>query len=260
MRTIHSVFFYTILSFSTIVLGTSAALGAFSGPKWPALMAKIWGKLNLWAAGVKVEVRGKDKLDPNAPYILTSNHQGWFDIFAALGYFPVRFSWLAKEELFKIPFLGHAMRGAGYIPIDRSDHRKALLSMGKAAEKIRQGTSVFIFPEGTRSPDGVIRDFKKGGFVLALKSQQPVVPISISGSYRILPKGSWKVHPGRILITIGEPIVTEGSDSKSRDQLLRTVREAIRNNLSAEEAGPRDDSRTESPLPATMGGNTSYNE
>ena len=144
---------------------------------------------------------------------------------------------LQKMELFKIPVLGAAMSRAGYISIDRKDHRKALISMNRAAEVIRQGTSVFIFPEGTRSADGVIRDFKKGGLVLAAKSQQPVVPISISGSYRILPKKSWTIHPGEIRFSIGNPIQTAGSDSVSRDLLMEQVREAIRANLTFEEAG-----------------------
>lgn len=250
MTQIRSAFFYTILALSTILLGASAVLGAFVSTKWPNLMAKIWGKLNIWAAGVKVEIRGSENLEPNLPYILTSNHQGWFDIFATLGYFPIPFSWLAKEELFKVPFLGRAMYSAGYIPIDRSDRRKALISMGKAAEIIRRGTSVFIFPEGTRSTDGVVRDFKKGGFVLAAKSQQPIVPISISGSYRILPKNSWTIQPGVIRMTIGKPIFAQGGGGNSRDLLMRTVREAILSNLTDEEAG-----RTQAQPPQTPGEN-----
>jgi len=237
MRQIRSGFFYTILALSTILLGTSAFVGAYLSRKWPNLMARTWGKVNLWAAGVKVEIRGADNLEPNSPYVLTSNHQGWFDIFAALGYFPIPFSWLAKEELFKVPFLGRAMYSAGYIPIDRSDRRKALISMGKAAEIIRRGTSVFIFPEGTRSIDGSVREFKKGGFVLAAKSQQPIVPISISGSYQILPKNSWMIQPGVIRMTIDRPILAEGSDGKSRDLLMETVRGIILRNLGAGQSG-----------------------
>ena len=111
----------------------------------------MWGNVNLWAAGVKVTVTGLENIDGQGPYIFASNHQGWFDIFTALGKLPMRFSWLAKEELFKIVILGQAMYRIGYIPIDRKDHRKALASMNRAAQAIRQGTSVFIFPEGTRS-------------------------------------------------------------------------------------------------------------
>jgi 1-acyl-sn-glycerol-3-phosphate acyltransferase len=247
MRLFGSVFFYIFLLFSTIILGISAVIGSFASRNWPGMMARIWGNLNLWVAGVKVNVSGLENIDGNKPYIFASNHQGWFDIFTALGKLPAPFSWLAKEELFKIPILGLAMSKAGYIPIDRRDHRKALVSMNRAAEAIRQGTSIFIFPEGTRSPDGVIGDFKKGGFVLALKSGQPVVPVSISGSYRILPKKSWKIHPGEIRLAIGRPIQAAGSDNRSRDLLMEQVREAIRANLTYEEAGGGSKIQSETP-------------
>ena len=106
------------------------------------------------------------------------------------------------------------MSRAGYIPIDRRDRRKAFASMNRVAEIVRQGTSVYIFPEGTRSADGVFREFKKGVFVLAVKSGQPIIPISISGSYRILPKDSWMIHPGEIRISIGSPIRSAGEDAQ----------------------------------------------
>jgi 1-acyl-sn-glycerol-3-phosphate acyltransferase len=201
-------------------------------------VASFWGNSNLWAAGVKVRISGIENIDKRGPYVFISNHQGWFDIFAVLGKLPLPFSWLAKVELFKIPILGQAMQRAGYISIDRGDRRKAIESLNRAAEVIQQGTSVFIFPEGTRSADGVLRDFKKGGFVLAQKSGQPIVPVSISGSYLILPKDSWMIHPGVIRFHVGRPILCSGPDSSSRDLLMSEVREAIRSGLTPEEAGP----------------------
>jgi 1-acyl-sn-glycerol-3-phosphate acyltransferase len=237
MRLLRSVFFYIILFLSTIILGTSIVIASFINKAWLSWVEKLWGNANLWAAGVKVNVTGLENINNQGPYIFVSNHQGWFDIFAAIGKLPFHFSWLAKKELFKLPVLGAAMYRAGYVPIDRSDHRKAMNSLNMAAEVIRRGTSIFIFPEGTRSADGIIRDFKKGWFVLAAKSQQPVVPISISGSYRILPKGSWTIHPGEIRFAIGNPIQTSDSDSSNRDLLLEQIREAVRANLTFEEAG-----------------------
>jgi 1-acyl-sn-glycerol-3-phosphate acyltransferase len=131
--------------------------------------------------------------------------------------------------------------------------------MNKAAEAVRNGTSVFIFPEGTRSPDGVMMEFKKGGFVLAAKSQQPIVPISISGSYRILPKNSKMIHSGPIRITIGKPIMppTTGTDAKSRDLLMALVREAILSNLTDKEAGRVISDEPEKPV--CNGGDSSSN-
>jgi 1-acyl-sn-glycerol-3-phosphate acyltransferase len=237
MRLLRSVFFYITLFFSTIILGILVVIVSFINKAWLIFLEKSWGNANLWAAGVKVNVTGLENINNQGPYIFVSNHQGWFDIFAAIGKLPFHFSWLAKVELFKVPVLGAAMSRAGYVSIDRRDRRKAMNSLNNAAEVIRQGTSIFIFPEGTRSADGVIRDFKKGWLVLATKSQQPVVPISISGSYRILPKKSWTIYPGEIRFSIGKPIQTAGSDNVNRDLLLEQIREAIRANLTFEEAG-----------------------
>ena len=245
MRLLRSVFFYIVFILSTLIIGSSSVIGSFVSRGWPALMARAWGNVNIWAAGVKVRLEGTENMN-EGPYLLVSNHQGWFDIFAALGKLPIRFSWLAKEELFKVPILGHAMAKAGYIPIDRGDRRKAFASMNRCAEVIRQGTSVFVFPEGTRSADGVIKAFKKGVFVLAVKSERPILPISISGSYRILPKQSWLIHPGEIRITIGKAVRSRGGDAKSRDALLEEVREAIRSNLTTIEAGEDGDASPKS--------------
>jgi 1-acyl-sn-glycerol-3-phosphate acyltransferase len=130
------------------------------------------------------------------------------------------------------------MQAAGYIPIDRNNRRQAFESVNLAAQRIKDGTSVVIFPEGTRSPDGILQDFKKGGFILALHSQHPIVPISISGSHRILPKrGAWKIHSGRVLVTISTPIPTEGLTTRERDELIRRVRDAIRSHLTIREGG-----------------------
>lgn len=240
MKTLRSVFFYFTIVWSTVLLGASAVVLFYATRKHaaPHACSRLWGKVHLWAAGVRVEVKGLENIDPTKPCIYAANHQSWFDIFAILAKLPVQFRWLAKEELFKIPVLGIAMTANGYIPIDRSDRRKAFASLNRAALIVQNGASIVIFPEGTRSPDGVLQDFRMGGFVLALKSQQPIVPISISGSYRILPKhGGWKIHPGVIQMTIGAPIPTAGLTSKDREDLVQAVRQAIRAHLTEREGG-----------------------
>lgn len=241
---VRSVLFYAILVWSTIALGLIAIWFATvtRKQKWPHRCARVWGMVNLAAAGVRVRLSGVDRIDPNRAYIFAANHQGWFDIFSILAKLPVHFSWLAKKELFRLPVLGSAMAATGYIPIDRTDHRGALESMNLAAMRVKSGTSVVIFPEGTRSPDGVLREFKKGGFMLAIKSQQPIVPVTISGSHAILPtKGDWVIHPGVINITIGNPIPTEGCSMKERDWLMEEVRQAIRKFLGVREGGSLPD-------------------
>lgn len=242
MRTVRSIAFYVLLFFGTIFFGVCAMVAAYITRNSDSahLVARRWGNFNLRVAGVKVEVSGLENISPGMSYIYAANHQSWFDIFAMLGKLPVQFRWLAKEELFSVFALGPAMKASGYIPIDRSDHRKAFASLQNAAERVRGGTSVVIFPEGTRSPNGVLQEFKKGGFVLAVKSKHPIVPVSISGSYKILPKkGGWKLHPGTIRMTIGQPIPTAEA-ARNREELMNTVREAIKKHLTPEEAGASD--------------------
>jgi 1-acyl-sn-glycerol-3-phosphate acyltransferase len=166
-------------------------------------------------------------IEKGQPYVYMANHQGAFDIFALLGYFPFHFKWVAREEIFSIPVLGWAMTAAGYISIDRRGRKKALASVERAASKIRAGVSVLVFPEGTRSPDGKIHDFKKGAFTLAVKAGVPIVPITIRGSRDVLPKSSLRVRPGTIEITIGEAIRTQDKRPADRSDLMRDVRTAM---------------------------------
>ena len=236
----RSLFFYTTLFLSTIFLGILAILTVFITRRGDLahLYGRLWSNVNLWAAGVRVIVRGLENIDPKSSYVYASNHQGWFDIFSIMGKLPVQFRWLAKEELYRIPILGQAMRLIGYIPINRSNHRKAFESLMRAAERVREGVSIVIFPEGTRSPDGTLQEFKGGGFVLAIISQRPIVPISLSGSYRILSKkGRRWINPGTVIMTIGKPIETKGLSMADRGKLMIQVREAIRENLTPSEGG-----------------------
>jgi 1-acyl-sn-glycerol-3-phosphate acyltransferase len=144
---------------------------------------------------------------------------------------PIQFRWLAKAELFKIPIFGLTMLRAGYIPIDRSDRRKALVSMRQAAAKISKGTSVTIFPEGTRTPDGTLQPFKKGGFVLALQSGASLVPVAIKGSFDVMPKNSLRLRPGRIEVTFFPAIDVTNHSDRDLKELMEQVRTPIARQL-----------------------------
>jgi 1-acyl-sn-glycerol-3-phosphate acyltransferase len=193
--------------------------------------ARLWGKVALWANRVRVSVEGIDDLKREGPYIFMSNHQGSYDIFALLGHLPFQFKWLAKKELFSIPFFGWTMAAAGYIRIDREGTRETVVAMNEAAEKIRNGISVVIFPEGSRSPNGTIQPFKKGGFTLAIKSKVPIVPMAISGSRDIMPKERLTASSGKIRMRIDHPIETAHFSMKDRNGLMESVRERITRNF-----------------------------
>jgi len=193
----------------------------------PHRIARFWGWLILLASRIRVQVSGHSNLDPTTPCIFMSNHQSNFDVPVLLAYLNAQFRWLAKTELFKIPIFGLAMRRAGYISIDRGDHESAIRSMAMAADAIRNGASVMIFPEGTRSRDGRIQPFKKGGFVLAVDSGAPIVPITIHGTGRIMSKTGMKINTGSVCMEIGKPIQTAGYTRDTKDALMAHVRRTI---------------------------------
>jgi 1-acyl-sn-glycerol-3-phosphate acyltransferase len=166
-----------------------------------------------------------------------ANHQSNADIPLLLGRLPVQFRWLAKAELFKIPVFGRAMRGVGYISIDRSNRKSAFESLKQAATTIRSGTSVLIFPEGTRSRDGHVLPFKKGGFVLAVDAGVPIVPIIIHGTGAIMPKGRFVIHPAPVTMEILEPVETSGYTRKTKDALLERIRTILVDKVEKREGG-----------------------
>ncbi len=217
----------------TFIFAFSAIIFTFfdSTGRMYHLHAKAWARVSLWLAGVKVEVSGREKVPPHEPVIYMSNHQGNFDIFSLFVAIPYPFSWIAKEELFSIPVFGHSMGRAGYIPLDRSDGRSALKSMDVAAAKIKGGKSVVIFPAGTRTLDGSLLPFKRGGFLLAGKAGVPVVPVAISGSMYINPRNRIELYPGTIRVRFADPIPPASSGAAQRDHMMEKVKAAIEDGL-----------------------------
>ena len=190
-------------------------------------LAHLWARIMLMLTSVKVEVQGRENVIPGRPQIFMANHQSGFDIFIMLAYVPNYFCWIAKKELFRVPFFGLALRRTGSIAIDRKNYAKAVQSIDEAARKIRDGRSVMTFPEGTRSRDGRIQTFKKGVFHLALKSGVPIVPITIIGSREIMPKKSLRVTPGNVSVIIHKPVEVGPYRAESVDELVERVRGVI---------------------------------
>lgn len=190
-------------------------------------IGRLWARSILLISGVEVIVRGSENIDPRKSYIYMSNHQSNYDIPVLLAHLKVQFRWLAKSELFRIPVFGRAMEKAGYISIDRSNRKSAFLSLKMAAAKIRQGVSVMIFPEGTRSREGNIGAFKKGGFVLAVDAGVPIVPVVIHGTWTIMARTGLSIRPGTVTLEILKPIETETYNRKTKDLLLEVVRQKI---------------------------------
>lgn len=225
---------------ATILFGLAAICASFFSHtgNFPHLIGRLWANSILWVTRARITVTGIEKLDLNRSYIYMPNHQSNADIPLLLGQLPVQFRWLAKAELFKIPIFGQAMRGVGYISIDRSNRKAAFESLARAAATIRGGTSVLIFPEGTRSPDGELLPFKKGGFVLAVDAGVPIVPIVIRGTRDMAPKGRFVIHRVPVSMEILDPVETAGHTRKTKDALLEQVRGLLQTRL---DAGARKD-------------------
>ena len=197
-----------------------------------AFHARLWARFGLALNNTPVTLQGAENL-PEGPFILMSNHQSNFDILALIATIPRRIYWIAKKELFDIPIFGSSMRRGGYIPLDRSDGRKALKSMDNAAAIIRQGSSVVMFPEGTRSRDGRLLPFKRGGFMLAVRAGVPVIPVTIIGSGQVNPGGVIKLFSGTITLLLHPPVtVPEGLKKGAAEEwLMEKVRDVITSGL-----------------------------
>jgi 1-acyl-sn-glycerol-3-phosphate acyltransferase len=217
----------------TFLLAAVAILSTLLDKGYYGWYARFWGRLGIAMAGISISVSGEEQI-PDGPIIVMSNHASNFDILAIQGYFPRPLSWIAKKELFKIPVFGWSMRRGGYIPLDRGDGRKALKSMDEAAQQIRSGTSVILFPEGTRTRDGHLLPFKRGGFLLAVKAGVPVVPVSIQGSFAINPGGSLGLNLGRpVQLKIHAPLTLPPGlkRAEAEELLMQQVHTAIAGGL-----------------------------
>lgn len=185
-----------------------------------------WSRQVLRAAGTPVEVLGLERIPPG-PVVYASNHTSMFDIWALSATMPGSTRFVAKQELGRVPLVGPAMQRAGHILIDRTNRARAFDAYAQAGATIRGGISAIVFPEGTRSRTGELLPFKNAPFALAIAAQVPIVPVYVAGTYRILPKGSWRLRPMPIRIGVGDPIPTAGLGADDRERLRDRVRAAM---------------------------------
>jgi 1-acyl-sn-glycerol-3-phosphate acyltransferase len=190
-------------------------------------LARLWSRLVLGAAGVRWEARYDPGLEPRRPAVYASNHQSLFDIPVLVLAMPADFRMVAKRSLLFVPIFGWALWLAGFLFIDRSNRERAIRTLDRAARRLRGGTSIVVFAEGTRSADGRLLPFKRGGFVLAIQAGVPVVPVTLRGGTAILPKGSLSPRPGRMQAIFGAPIDTGAYRYETRDDLVARARQAI---------------------------------
>ncbi len=188
---------------------------------------QITAKLMLMFGGVKVYIEGLENVDKDNAQVFASNHVSQYDIIVLMAISPVKTGWVAKKELFYIPFLGWLMKANGHIAIDRSSGRKALISIKEAAAKVKAGSNIVIFPEGTRSRDGKLLPFKKGVFHLCTRTGVPIVPIYILGTYDVLKPDTLSIRPGKVFVKIGKGIPTKDYPNSRAGELMDDLRTRI---------------------------------
>lgn len=214
---------------ATVVFGLLGTLFGFVPPRgrWMLLCCRLWSHCVLWASGVKVSHHFEVPLDPAKGYVFLANHQSMYDIPVILVTVPNEVRFLAKRSLFFVPFFGWALWTGGFIPVDRKNRKAAQKTFLIAERTLRQGHSIVLFPEETRSQDGQLLPFKRGGILLAQRTGFEVVPVGIEGTCLVKPKGSYHVKPGKVAVRYGPPIPPAGKGAEKQAAFGDQVRQEI---------------------------------
>jgi 1-acyl-sn-glycerol-3-phosphate acyltransferase len=233
---IRAIFVSVVTFVYILVVGLPALIHAWLTKNTDDLyqVGMTGARLALWLSGVRLEVHGLEKIPHGRAAIYMPNHQSNCDPAAVISILPPVLV-MAKQEFFRVPILGPAMVYRGFIPVDRKNREKAMAAVERAVASLKAGNSFMAYPEGTRSPDGRLQTFKKGLFVMAIKAGALIVPISVSGANKIMPKGQFVIRPGRVRITLHDPISAENYTLEERRELIHRTRQAILKGLEREE-------------------------
>ena len=212
----------TIIAAVVTVIGSALGMGR----TWGYYPEIVWARLFCWLAFVRVTVSGRENIDWGTSYVFVANHQGAYDIFSIYGYLGHNFRWMMKQSLRKIPFVGWACAWSGQIFVDNSSASATRRTMAQAERQLSGGMSLVVFPEGARTWDGKMRQFKRGAYRLAVEFNLPVVPVTIDGAFDVMPRFRKLPVPGRIHLTIHKP-VNPGSNGHDLTDLMEESRQAI---------------------------------
>ncbi len=217
-----------IIIVATMIIATMTIIASSLGGQryWGYHLPRLWAKLFCLLTFVKIEVKGRENISEKQSYVFVANHQGAYDIFAIYGYLNHNFRWMMKKSLERIPFVGKCCKVTGHIFVDNSSPKAIMETMGAAEKQLAGGMSVVVFPEGSRTPDGKMKRFKRGAYTLATEFNLPVVPITIDGAYDVMSRHDILPHWGKIKVTIHKPIKAS-AEGHNLQQLMEESREAI---------------------------------
>lgn len=226
---IRTAWVAVVALFATLIFAPSVMVASLFGSHspWIDRFVRSWARWIVAAAGIELSVEQGGQIDWSRRFILVANHHSYMDIPTLLCAIPQPVRFMAKKTLFQVPLFGWGLRAAGFIPIDRKDRSKASQSFGMAGDRIRKGNTIVVFPEGGRSHQWEMKEFKKGAFLLALKSKLPLLPASINGTYEVMPATRLRIRPGRVVVRIGAPIEPAEMSIRDMDGLMSRTRETI---------------------------------
>ena len=231
MRTLRAALLWAGIGLATLLFGLPAVVAAFVPPRgdWFLRFARGWARTILFMSGLPLRVSGRERLASLASgsAVIVANHESLADILVLLASLPIQVRFLAKRRIFSVPVLGWSIRAAGFIPVDRGDHRRGAATFEAAMARLQGGRSVIVFPEETRTRTGELLPFKKGAALLALRSGLPILPVGIAGTRQVLPRDTLLPTAGPAAVVIGEPIPVEGRPVTERARLTEEARSAV---------------------------------
>jgi 1-acyl-sn-glycerol-3-phosphate acyltransferase len=230
---VYRPFYLIFLGINTTILAIIIILSSIADQTGNVVhyIGKFWSRMNLFLVGARVRVSGIEHCTGGSSYIIMSNHQSQFDVWSLIGYLPLQLRWVIKKELRKVPIFGLGCERMGHIFVDRHNPDKSHEELKVLKDKFSKGASVVFCPEGTRSADGNLLPFKKGGFVMAVQTGIPILPVTVKGSRLLLPKDSTRFRPGTITIFIHKPIPVTGYTYDTKEALMEKVRQVITSGL-----------------------------
>lgn len=228
MRFLRSLGIWIVISVATILCGLPAIPLGLLPPrgKWSMQMGRVWARTILAASGVKVRVLHPERWKTDTSFVITPNHESFYDILVLYASLPMPIGFMAKRNLFRLPILGWSMAAAGFVPVDRGQRRGAT-AVDVALRRLQGGHSLIVFPEETRTRDGELLAFKGGAALLAIRSGLPLLPLGIGGTFRIQRRGAFTITPSEVALAVGEPIAAVGLSARERGALTEQLRAAV---------------------------------
>jgi 1-acyl-sn-glycerol-3-phosphate acyltransferase len=229
VRFLRSLGVWIVISVATIAFGLPAIPFALVPPRgeWFLRFARGWARLILAVSGVRVRVLHPERLEAGTSVVVAANHESFYDILVLLARLPMSVRFLAKRNLFRLPFLGWSIAAAGFIPVDRETRSRNTGVVDAALARLQKGRSLVVFPEETRTPTGELLPFKTGAALIALRSGLPLLPLGLAGTLRIQRRGGFTITPSRVTLSVGEPIEAAGRPASDRGALTEELRGRI---------------------------------